>query len=69
VVYLSTEGKEITVCSVKGMSLYTPNNVRHFRLPLQNLAGVNFKNGSLHVVYTDLSGPVQKVAQQQIFLN
>jgi hypothetical protein len=67
--YLSTEGKEITVCSVKGMSLYTPNTVRHFRLPLQNLAGVNFKNGSLHIVYTDLSGPVQKVAQQQIFLN
>jgi hypothetical protein len=67
--YLSPEGKEIRICSVKGMSVYTPNSVRHFRLPLQKNPAVNFNKGSLHIVYTDLSGPVQKVAQQQIFLN
>jgi hypothetical protein len=67
--YLSTEGKETRVCSVKGMSLYAPNSVRHFRLPLQKRPDINFKKGSLHIVYTDVSGPVQKVAQQQIFLN
>jgi len=67
--YLSPEGKEIRVGSVKGMSVYTPNTVRHFHLPLQKNPAVNFKKGSLHIVYTDVSGPVQKVAQQQILLN
>jgi hypothetical protein len=66
--YLSSEGKEIRVCSVKGMSLYTPNLVRHFRLPLQKYPSINYGSCSLHIVYTDLSGPVQKVAQEQIFL-
>jgi hypothetical protein len=67
--YFSPEAKEIRICSVKGMSVYTPNTIRHFRLPLQKNPAVNFHKGSLHIVYTDLSGPVQKVAQQQILLN
>jgi hypothetical protein len=67
--YLSPDGKEIRVCSVKGMSVYTPNTVRHFRLPLQKHPGVNYSQGSLHIVYTDLSAPVRKVAQQQVFLH
>lgn len=67
--YLSPEGKEIRVCSVKGLSVYTPNITRHFRLTLQNNTAVNYNRGSLHIVYTDQSGPVQRVAQQQIFLH
>jgi hypothetical protein len=67
--YLSPEGKETRVCSVKGMSVYTPNTVRHFRLPLQKVPAVNYNKGSLHIVYTDGSGPVTRVAQQQIFLH
>jgi hypothetical protein len=67
--YLSPGGKEIRVCSVKGMSVYTPNTVRHFHLTLQKNPAIDFNKGSLHIVYTDLSGPVQKLAQQQILLN
>jgi hypothetical protein len=67
--YISPEGKETRVCSVKGMAVYTPNTVRHFRLPLQKNHSINYRQGSLHIVYTDLSGPVRKVAQTQIFLH
>jgi len=67
--YISPEGKETRICSVKGMSVYTPNTLRHFHMSLQKNPAVDLTKGSLHLVYTDLSGPVQKVAQQQILLN
>jgi P pilus assembly chaperone PapD len=66
--YLSPEGKEIRVAQVTGVAVYTPNSTRRVRLALDKNAGADFHRGSLHVVFTDISGKTEKVAQRQIFL-
>lgn len=66
--YLSPDGKETRVATVKGMALYTPNSVRHFRFLLDRSQGIDYHQGSLHVVFTDGVGKAQKVAQKQVYL-
>ena len=67
--YLSAEEKVTRVGMIKGVAVYTPNTVRHFRLVLDRNDAVDYHKGSLHVVFTNLSGPTEKVAQDQIFLH
>jgi hypothetical protein len=66
--YLSPEGKEIRVATVKGMALYTPNTVRNFWILLDHSQGLNYHKGSLHVVFTDRSGKTEKLVQTQVYL-
>lgn len=67
--YVSPEGKETRVCLVKGVAVYTPTDTRKVRLALDQNAGIDYRKGGLHVVFTETSGKVQKVSQQQLFLN
>jgi hypothetical protein len=67
--YISREGKEIPVAMVKGLAVYTPNITRQIQVPLKKQAGIDYHKGALHIVFIDRSGPVEKVAQEQIFLN
>lgn len=66
--HISPEGKEARVAQVKGIAVYTPNTTRIVRLALDRSAGVDYRKGALHVVFTDTSGKTEKVAQEQIFL-
>ncbi|HEV7621384.1 MAG TPA: hypothetical protein VGO09_06620, partial [Flavisolibacter sp.] len=66
--YLSPEGNETRVGNVKGMAVYTPNASRQFILLLNKNTGIDYHKGSLHIVFTDLSGSREKVAQEQIYL-
>jgi len=66
--YVSAAGKEIRVAQVKGVAVYTPNASRVLHLSLESRPEVDYTKGALHVVFTDLSGKVQKVAQAQVFL-
>lgn len=66
--YISLQGKVTRVALVKGLAVYTPNTLRHFRLLLDKNAGIDYQTGALHVVFTDQSGKTVKVAQEQIFL-
>ena len=50
------EGKKtVRVGMIRGVAVYTPNTLRRFRMPLQNIPGINYRSGKLHVVYTTSS--------------
>jgi hypothetical protein len=67
--YLSPEGKETRVAFIKGIAVYTPSPSRKIRLALEQNRAIDYHKGSLHVVFTENSWKVQKVAQQQLFLD
>lgn len=64
--HLSAEGKETLVSQVKGVAVYTPNPIRQFKLNLNK--NINYKEGSLHIVFKDYAGRVIKFTQQQVKL-
>ena len=43
---------------VKGISVYTPNSLRNFTMPLHNTEENNLTSGKLRVIYTSESGEV-----------
>ncbi len=66
--YISEQGNQTRVATAKGLAVYTPNERRHFRLVLDKKQEINYQSGSLHVVFTDQSARVTKVAQEEIIL-
>jgi P pilus assembly chaperone PapD len=46
------DGIRTQVGLVRGMAVYTPNDVRRFRLQLSTDKGVDYTQGKLHVVYS-----------------
>jgi hypothetical protein len=66
--YISPEGKETRVAFIKGVAVYTPTRTRKIRLALDRNSGVDYSKGSLHIVFTETSGKVQKIAQYQLNL-
>lgn len=49
--YLPADGKPIRVGTANGLSVYTPTTRRHFSLPLNQVPGVDFQQGTLQVSY------------------
>ena len=45
------DGIRTQVGLVRGMAVYTPNRIRHFRLQLNTNLGVNYSQGKLYVIY------------------
>jgi hypothetical protein len=66
--YISDQGTETQVALVRGVAVYTPNNHRKFALMLDRYKGINYHAGALHILFTDSSGNVEKLAQEQLFL-
>jgi P pilus assembly chaperone PapD len=50
--HISTQGKITRVGVANGVAVYTPNTKRRFQFSLNNVAGVNFKTGTLRVIYS-----------------
>jgi hypothetical protein len=50
--YISTQGKITRVGIANGVAVYTPNTKRRFQFNLNNVVGVNFKTGTLRVIYS-----------------
>ncbi|MFD0975655.1 molecular chaperone [Salinimicrobium gaetbulicola] len=50
--HISSTGETTVVGLVKGISVYTPNPNRQFKMILNQLDGLNFKSGKLKVTYT-----------------
>lgn len=67
--YISSNGKTTQVGTVKGLAVYTPNTVRHFRLPLEQKSGINYHSGKLHIIYSDDSPKSMKLAEADVVLN
>lgn len=68
--YISDGGKKTRVGLVKGISVYTPNKIRDFKIKLENKAGVNYRSGKLDIIYT---GPIEekseRFASAEVLLN
>jgi hypothetical protein len=64
--HISATGKVTQVGLVKGLSVYTPNTVRHFRMVLEKKAGVSFTAGKLRVTYNDQSLKPVMLAQTEL---
>jgi P pilus assembly chaperone PapD len=50
--YISTRGKIIRVGMANGVAVYTPNSKRRFQFNLNKVPGVDFRTGTLRVIYT-----------------
>ena len=50
--HISPQGKITRVGVANGVAVYTPNTIRRFRFNLNNVPGVDFKAGTLRVIYS-----------------
>jgi hypothetical protein len=68
--YISPEGKITRVGIANGVAVYTPNTIRRFQFNLNKVPGVNFRTGTLRVIYSAPSDvkPV-RYAEAELKLN
>lgn len=50
--YIPVDGRKIHAGTVRGIAVYTPNEVRRFRMPLAKVRGIDYHSGKLHIVYS-----------------
>ncbi len=67
--YTSIYGNTVHVGSVKGIAVYTPNQVRRFQLALEKGKDINYHSGKLHIVYsTPAEARSAKIAETVMIL-
>ena len=66
--YISPEGKTTRVGMVNGLAIYTPTPKRFFTIAVNQLPGVDFRKGSLHVTYRYDASKDKKLAEESIVL-
>jgi hypothetical protein len=66
--YISDKGKVTTVCSVKGLAVYTPTASRMVRMELGKFPDVNYHKGKLKIAYTTQGKDVSTIAQTELTL-
>jgi hypothetical protein len=49
--YIPPKGKTKQVASVKGIAVYTPNMVRHFKVDLDKNSGIDYSSGKLRIIF------------------
>lgn len=70
--HVSEKGKVTTLGNVKGLAVYTPNQLRQFRLELDKKPGINYHRGKLRVTYATASkdaAPADPLAQAELQLH
>lgn len=53
--YISAQGKITRVGIANGVAVYTPNTVRRFQFNLDRVPGIDFKSGTIRVIYSSSS--------------
>lgn len=53
--HIAPTGRITEVGIVKGIAVYTPNQIRKFQLDLKNADGVNYHQGKLEIIYSTQS--------------
>jgi hypothetical protein len=68
--YISAQGKITRVGIANGVAVYTPNTKRRFQFNLNKVPGVDFRAGTLRVIYSAASDvkPV-RLAEAELPLN
>lgn len=52
VIHISPQGVETNVGVANGVAVYTPNKIRKFRLNLYRTAGIDYRSGTLRVIFS-----------------
>jgi P pilus assembly chaperone PapD len=50
--HVSPEGKTTRVGNANGIAIYTPNDIRRFQFNLNRVSGIDFKSGTLRIIYS-----------------
>ena len=50
--HISTQGKITRVGIANGVAVYTPNTIRRFQFSLNRIPGVDYRTGTMRVIYT-----------------
>ncbi|MBC7874403.1 MAG: molecular chaperone [Ferruginibacter sp.] len=66
--YISPEGKTTRVGLARGLAVYTPTTKRFFNLALNQVAGVDYHKGSLHLSYSYDATKNEKLVEEKISL-
>jgi hypothetical protein len=53
--HVSEKGKVTTIAAVKGLAVYTPNQLRQFHMDLEKKPGISYHHGRLRITYTTAS--------------
>jgi P pilus assembly chaperone PapD len=68
--YISPQGKTTRVGIANGVAVYTPNTTRRFQLNLINQPGIDYKSGTLHIIYSAPSDvKPEKYAEAELVLH
>ena len=68
--YMASDGQLINVGIVRGIAVYTPNNIRRFSMQLNNPEGVNLTTGKLLVKFSSSNEAKPEVyAEAEILIN
>lgn len=69
ITFISSKGKTVQVAEVKGVAVYTPTTSRRLKMKLQNVPGVDYKTGKLHITYSTSSDtPPIQLAETELAL-
>jgi hypothetical protein len=68
--YISADGKTISAGVIKGIAVYSPNPLRHFKLNLEQHPGIDYHSGKLHITYsTPAESKTTKLAETDLVLH
>jgi len=66
--FISSEGKSTVVGKIKGIAVYTPTAMRSVKIALDKAAGIDYKNGKLHIEYMTSDQKPTKIAEAELTL-
>ena len=66
--YTPLKGKKVHAGDAKGLAVYTPNQLRHIKINLDKLRGVNYHGGKLHIKYFTPGLRIQPIAEKELVL-
>jgi len=66
--YVLPGEKPIEIALMRGVAVYTPNPFRNISLPLNNIPGIDFSKGVIHIEFTDPARKNQRMSEIEINL-
>ena len=68
--HISPIGKVTRVGIIKGLAVYTPNEMRHVKMSINEIEGVDYTRGKLHIIYqAQENANYTNTAQSEVYLN
>lgn len=66
--HISPTGKKVAVGLLNGVAIYAPTSARRFKIALDTTKNVDYRNGKLHISYSEQSPKTATFAQTELIL-